>query len=234
MKVSTGLALVSALRRRLRSLSRVGARNQTVGTGGVKLTSGHISRHSASPNLLARSCAATLIIALFTATPNVAAAQAEKMNFRDRQAVVIDNASQLVTLSGFRFQNEYSQSRIRLHTDLSWKNTSSKAITAFEVVILRYDPFNRPLYGGGRWLVTGHNSGDWTPLSPGQSSNDGLLGFDDEPVLTSVVYVRAIRFEDGSVWNFDPKSVEKAIHDKLPILKDIGNVNPPIDEAKKK
>jgi len=162
-----------------------------------------------------------------------AQAQVDRMNFKDRQAIIIDNAASYIQLSGFAFKNEFSNSRTRLTTDLSWTNVSDKPITAFEVVILEYDPFNRPLSNGGRWLITGHNSGDWSPLMPGQTSSDGLIGYDDEPVLTSVVFVRAIRFQDGQVWNFDRSSVEKSIRQRLPVLKDLGNVSPPVEEPKK-
>jgi hypothetical protein len=160
-------------------------------------------------------------------------AQGEKLNFKNRQAVVINNAPGQIELSGFKFENEFAQSSFRLMTNLTWKNTSNKPITAFELVILRYDPFNRPIPGGGRWLVTGKNSGDWTPLMPGQSSSDGLRGFNTEAVMTSIVYVRAIRFEDGGVWTADIPAVENAMRKTLPVLKDLGDVNPAIAESKK-
>jgi hypothetical protein len=160
-------------------------------------------------------------------------AQTEKMNFRARQAVIINNAAQQIELSGFKFENEFRQSQFRLVTNLSWKNISSKPITAFEVVILRYDPFNRPIPGGGTWMITGNNSGNWAPLMPGQSSSDGLLGYGAENVMTSIVYVRAVRFEDGGVWTADISAVEKDIRQKLPVLRDLGTVSPPLGEQKK-
>ena len=161
-----------------------------------------------------------------------ALAQTDKLNFPNRQAVIINNANSYVDLTSFGFENRYSQSTFRLITNLAWKNVSTKPITAFEVVVLKYDPFNRPIFGGGQWMITGHNSGDWTPLMPGQSSNDGLVGYESEPVLTSVVYVRAIRFQDGNVWSADLPAVEKAIRQKLPVLKDLGEVSPSAKKAK--
>src|SRR5262249_25693901 len=157
-------------------------------------------------------------------------AQAEKMNFRARQAVVINNAVQKIELRGFKFENRYQQSQLRLLTDLSWTNVSNKPITAFEVVILRYDPFNRPISGGGTWTRTGNNRGNWAPLMPGQSSSDGLIGYRTEHVMTSLAYVRAMRFEDGGVWTADISAVEKEIRQKLPVLKELGTVSPPLGE----
>jgi hypothetical protein len=84
-------------------------------------------------------------------------AQAQmKNNFVDRKTVVINNAP-FLELSGFSFQNEYKDRRSGLNTNLAWKNIGKEPITVFEVVILRYDPFNRPIGGGGRWLITGNN-----------------------------------------------------------------------------
>ena len=162
------------------------------------------------------------------------AAQAGELNFRDRQAMVINNAASYLELSHFHFQNEVGERRDQLTENLSWKNVSQKAITAMEVVILEYDPFNRPMAGGGRWLITGHNSGDWTPLMPGETSSDGLISDDVEPVFTAIAYVRAIRFQDGSVWTADISQVQKDIRQKLPVLRDLGDVNPSIDQSRKK
>ena len=50
--------------------------------------------------------------------------------------------------------------------------------------------------------------------------------------FTSIVYVAAIRFEDGAVWTADIPGVEQAIRQKLPELKDLGVVNPPIPARK--
>jgi hypothetical protein len=47
---------------------------------------------------------------------------------------------------------------------MKWKNVADQPIVAFEIVILKYDPFDRRLIGG-RWTVTGRNSADWTRSS---------------------------------------------------------------------
>jgi hypothetical protein len=174
-----------------------------------------------------RVVSAIAIAIVLAAAGTHAFAQADKMNFGNRQAVIVNNAIGLIDLSDFKFGNRPAEHRPQLHTDLRWKNTSSKAIAAFEVVILRFDPFNRPLYGSGSWMITGTNGTDWSPLLPGKSSSDTLVGFRAEAVLTSVVYVRAIRFEDGFIWTADMPRVEQAIRLRLPALKDLGDTNPP-------
>jgi hypothetical protein len=175
-----------------------------------------------------RAVSAIAIAIILAAAGAHAFAQADKMNFGTRYAVIINNAIGLIELGDFKFENRPAQDRHRFHTDLRWKNTSSKAITAFEVVILRFDPFNRPLYGSGRtWIITGTNSTDWSPLTPGKSSSGSLVGFHLETILTCVVYVRAIRFEDGSIWTADTPRVEQAIRQRAPALDDLGDLNPP-------
>lgn len=161
-----------------------------------------------------------LIVFLFClAITFSAAAQTDRANFAGRKAVVINNAP-FIELSGFSFENQYRDRRMRLITDLSWKNTGGKPITAFEVVILRYDPFNRPIRSGGSWMITGRDSANWTPLAPGATASDGLIAFNDEPVFTSIVFVRRARLEDGTVWAFNAQEVEKQIKQSLPEIKE--------------
>ena len=172
----------------------------------------------------------SIILALLLLLASGQAAFAQKyeanLNFEDRKAIVINNAPSVLELSGFEYGNTYDRSRFRLSTSLSWKNVSDKSITAFEVVILRFDPFNRPIRGGGTWMVTGKNSGDWRPLEPGQTSGDGLSSYDSEPVMTAIAYVRSIRFRDGTVWTADISGIRKDIQARLPDLKELGDVSP--------
>lgn len=167
--------------------------------------------------------ALSFIILLALSSP--AQAQSDN-NFADRSAVIINNAPGQIDLFGFSFKNEYRSSSERLITNLSWKNAGSKAITAFEVVALYFDPFNRSMSIGGRWLVTGHDSANWAPLQPGESGSDGLIGFDDSPAFTAIVYVRAIRFADGTVWYSNQTEIEQKVKASIPELKDLGALDP--------
>ena len=156
---------------------------------------------------------------------------AQNINFPNRQAIVLNEPEPMVVLSGFSFENVYERSTFRLRTELSWRNASDRPITAFEVVVLEYDPFNRPINRGGRWLITGKNSGNWLPLAPGEQSSDGLIGLSDEPVLTAIAFVRAIRFEDGTIWSADIESIERQIRGRLPVLTDLGELTPEPDSG---
>jgi hypothetical protein len=80
-------------------------------------------------------CAIAIAVVLVTPSA-VALAQTERMNFKHRQAVVINNAVGLIELSDFRFENRFAQSRTQLTTELKWKNISGKPVTAFGKCIL--------------------------------------------------------------------------------------------------
>lgn len=163
-------------------------------------------------------------LALLVGTPAIAQLGSE--NFPDRKAVTINNAQGAIELSGFSFSNEFQRSNFRLVTNLAWTNVGAKPITAFEVVLRYFDPFNRPMYDGGRWLITGHNSADWTPLGPGQKSGDGTIALGTSEAFTAIVYVRAIRYSDGTVWTSNQGEVEQRVRAALPQLKDVGTLDP--------
>jgi hypothetical protein len=152
------------------------------------------------------------------------------VNFNPRCAIQIQNAPRQIELSKFNFYNTGQRSR----TDLTWKNVSDKSIIAFEIVILRYDPFNRPIHTGRRWLIPGRSSRDWSPLLPGQSSSDSLTKSRSETVLTAIAYVSAIRYVDGTVWQADIESAEKQIREKIPALRELGAISPALRQEEKR
>ena len=127
------------------------------------------------------------------------AASAQQSNFADRRALIVNNCPH-VLLSNSSFENRYADRATRFYQNLAWDNVGTQPLIAFEVVVLKYDPFNRRLIGS-KWTITGTNSADWSPLEPGESSADGTISYGDEEVFTAVVYVRAARLADGTVWN---------------------------------
>ena len=168
---------------------------------------------------------AALLVAISLHTP--AMAQLAAPNFAGRKPVIINNASEHLTLSDFTFENTYRDRSTRFIQNLKWTNSGTKPIIAFEVVMLFYDPFNRPITrAGGRWLVPGHDSANWSALAPGESDGDGLIGFRDEDAFFGVAYVRAIRFDDGTVWTSNQAEVERSIRGELPQLREVGELEP--------
>ncbi|MAC89380.1 hypothetical protein [Maricaulis sp.] len=168
------------------------------------------------------------IIGTLIAICMTSSALAQQLNYADRQAHLINN-SPFIELFEFSFANEYRNRDYRLVTHLSWRNVGDSPITAFEVVIAYFDPFNRPVMSGGRWLIPGNNSGNWAPLEPGAESADGLIGHRAQDVFTAFVYVRAIRLENGTVWTFDEDEIRATIQQRLPEVRSFENVSPALN-----
>jgi hypothetical protein len=168
------------------------------------------------------------VLSILIVSVSAADAQVIKNNYPDRKAIVVNNSPH-VELSGFAFQNVYERSASRFSQDLRWKNITEQPVVAFEVVILKYDPFDRRLVGT-RWIVSGKNSADWTPLAPGESSGDGTRGVGSEDVHTAIAYVRHVRLSDGTIWSAPESELLTAIKRAAPHIRQFGDVKP--DSAK--
>jgi hypothetical protein len=170
------------------------------------------------------------VVVVFVLAPAVATGQG-KWNFPDRKAIVLDICPH-VKITSFTFENtlEGRVSSSRNSFSYQWKNVSSSPVLAFEVVTLKYDPFDEPMIGS-RMLVTGKNSADYSPLQPGEASGDGTTGYGHIHVLTAITYVRAVRFTDGTLWRADPSVVAAEVKKAAPRIKDAG---PLVPEREKK
>jgi hypothetical protein len=157
------------------------------------------------------------LVAMLLAFSVEALSQSAPFNFKSRKAIEL-NQSPYIELSNFLFFNEYDDRarRIRLKTHVSWKNISKSPIIAFEIVLVRYDAFNRHM-STRRWTVTGRDSGNWEPLQPDQIGGDAALGLGGaEDVFTQIAYVRQVRLEDGTIWQADPNKIAAAVKAAVP------------------
>jgi hypothetical protein len=168
---------------------------------------------------LARLLIAACLIG-FVAWPADAGAESGN-NFADRQQVAINNCP-VLSLSNFWIANTLYTRHYHLAANLAWKNVGSQPITAFEIGLVYFDPFNRRLPSGGRWLVPGKDSAHWTVLRPGDMGNDKFTSGRQEYVFSAFAFVADVRFADGSVWTFDPDSVRAEIQKALPAITDFG------------
>lgn len=152
--------------------------------------------------------------------------RAGKMELPRPQGPVLDICPH-VKITDFRFENtlEGRVSSLRNSFHYQWKNVSAHPVLAFELVTLKYDPFDEPMTGS-RTLVAGKNSADFTPLQPGETSSDGTSGYGHTHVLTAIVYVRAVRFTDGTLWRADPSVVVAEVKKVAPRIKDAGPLVP--------
>jgi len=157
-----------------------------------------------------------------------------KWNFPDRKALVLD-LSPHIKITNFTFENslEGRISSSRNTFSYQWKNSGTSPALAFEIVTLKYDPFDEPMLGS-RILVSGKNSADFTPLQPGESSGDGTIGYGHTSVLTAIAYVRAVRFTDGTLWRADPSVVAAEVRKAAPRIKDVGPLVPKREEKEEK
>jgi hypothetical protein len=158
-------------------------------------------------------------------TPSVVDAQGN-WNFPDRKAIVLDICPHL-KITRFTFENtvEGRVSSSRNTFTYQWRNAGTVPILAFELVTLKYDPFDEPVTGS-RTLVAGKNSADFTPLQPGETSGDGTIGYGHTHVLTAIVYVRVVRFTDGTLWRSDPALIAAEVRKAAPRIKDAGPLVP--------
>jgi hypothetical protein len=145
------------------------------------------------------------------------------MSYPDRKALIVNNCP-YVQLSSFLFENRYERSSYRLIQNMMWTNVGGQSIVAFEIVILKYDAFNERI-NGNRWTVTGANSQNWMPLGPGYSGGDTTFSSTTEEVFTSIAYVRAVRFKDGTIWRADTKELLEQLRKVAPDIKEFGDVN---------
>jgi hypothetical protein len=164
---------------------------------------------------------ATLLCCLFSAAR--VAGQNIKNNFPDRRAIIAD-VCPAISLSDFSFENKYGD-REQFFQSLSWKNTSEKPVAAFEVVVLKYDPFNRRMVGT-RWTIDGKNSVDWSPLAPGEVSKDGTIEYGSDDVFTEIAYVRNLRFADGTLWTVNDAQLTARLRTLNTGITELGDVKP--------
>ena len=150
----------------------------------------------------------------------------QNYNFPNRKAIMLDTCP-FVKLTEFRWDN-FTDKRTyasKHEFRFAWTNVGEQVLVAFEIVTLKYDPFDRPMLGS-RMTVTGRSSADFTPLPPGQSSSDGFSGYGHTDTFTGIAYIRSARLADGTVWQVDEAQLKAAIKKALPTLREYGPLVP--------
>jgi hypothetical protein len=138
---------------------------------------------------------------------------------------IIANVCPFLKLTSFSFDSVYERSMTRFKSDYAWENVGDKPILAFELIILRYDVFNRPDIGV-RTVFPGHNSATYKPLAPSEKDSDGGSSLTGDDLYTCVAYVRNIRFVDGTIWTAAPADVIKSIKTQVPDILEVGPLAP--------
>ncbi len=159
-----------------------------------------------------------LCVALFLVLPLAPArAQENPQFYTDRFAKTLDVCPD-VSLTAFDFKTAYvSDAGFRRSYSYAWRNKGAKPVVAFEIRVLRFNPFDEPLAD----LVTtipGHDSGNFSPLAPGESDSDGVREGSDADLFTALAYVDKVRFADGTVWRADAATVDREEKKAMPAL----------------
>lgn len=151
---------------------------------------------------------ASLILA--TLALAVTSAVAQDYDYPTRRPLIV-NVCPALKIESFTFKNAKT-----FQASFSWANVGTKDIVAFELKVLRYDPFNRAI-APARTQFPGHNSADYTPLKPGDKDNDGASWAEFQgQTFSAFAYVNAVRFGDGTVWHADPKEVAESMRKQAP------------------
>jgi hypothetical protein len=153
----------------------------------------------------------------------LAARLAAEPNFGDRRALVVASCP-FVELGSFAFHNVFDGRAWRFEQAIGWRNTGPQALVAAEVVILRYDAYNRP-EPPVEWDLNGHGGDDWKPLNPGESGRDATQALGQDASYTEIAWVRSARLGDGTVWEANQAEVLREAHHLAPDIHDLGELS---------
>jgi hypothetical protein len=164
--------------------------------------------------------------ALLVAVPRLRA----EPNFGDRRPLIVANCP-FVELSGLSFRNLSDGQGWLFEQSLAWRNTSPQGLVAVEVVILKYDAYNRRRPAVD-WSLTGRGGNDWTPLGPGESSRDLTRAAGQDDAYTEIAWVRRVRLQDGTIWEANEAEVLRDAHRAAPDIRDLGELRSERSEAR--
>lgn len=142
---------------------------------------------------------------------------------------LIANVCPAVEITTFRFEREYKSNRGFVFTgSVSWKGLSDEPVTALEIVVLKYDPFNRSMLGN-RLTFPGHNSANYVPLMKDETDSDGWSDY-SEDVFTGIAFVYNVRFANGTLWQAKDADIIAEIKKLAPDIVEPGKILPPKKE----
>ncbi|MEI7575760.1 MAG: hypothetical protein WCK51_02625 [Armatimonadota bacterium] len=151
----------------------------------------------------------------------VGLAHAQQFDYPTRRALIA-NICPAVKIESFKFTNGTS----KFISEFSWSNSGDKDVLAFELVTVKFDPFNRSITGG-RSVLPGHNSAKYEPLKPGEKDSDGSSSLaSGAHTYTAFIYVRTVRFVDGTIWSFNAADLLKSIKAQAPDILEPGPLFP--------
>lgn len=156
-----------------------------------------------------------LLVALLGLSFPVAVCADETTAYPDRVGKVLDVGAS-VKLTRFSWSQELGNVFTRSYS-AEWSNKGEKAVAAFELRVLRFNPFDEALTDFVQ-VIPGTNSADYSPLAPRAIGGDGFNEKGDADVFTALAFVSKVRFADGSIWRAMPSTIEAEQKKVLPNL----------------
>lgn len=149
-------------------------------------------------------------------------------NYPDRQAITINNLSDVVSITDFSFGNRFNTTTDRpvpwVVIDLT--NRTDQPIVYIQVVLLRWNPVNEPIEAEhtlisfrGRDLVEMNEP--WSTLAGGATSQTRVGWGNDAAAtdtFTAILFVRSVRLQDGTVFRADTDALRTQIAERYPML----------------
>jgi hypothetical protein len=162
-----------------------------------------------------------LVVLLLLVSVKSATAQSSDADYVDRNALIL-NVCPHVKVNSFEFHALKDEYRVLKY---KWSNAGDQSVTSFEIVTLKYDPFNEPLIGS-RLVIPGHNSANFNPLKAGEEDGDGVYERKDARLYMAICYVRRVRLKDGTIWQVDDKTLLSELKKVAPSIQKAGSLSP--------
>jgi len=172
-----------------------------------------------------RAILIALALSMAAAPESAAQLFTTSRNFSDRQAITVNNLSNVLEITRFEFGNRTGGTSLHPAIELTVINRASQPIVYYEIGLVRFDPINRRIIAPPQFTArvglaaTIMNNNTWRPLPAGQTSS---LGEGHEPVgslvttYTAIAYVQAVRLQDGTVFRTDPTEMRSLLARQFP------------------
>lgn len=149
-------------------------------------------------------------------------------NYPDRQAITINNLSDVVSISNFSFGNRFNTTVDR---PIPWvlfdlTNRTDQPIVYLQVVLLRWNPVNEPIEAE-RTLISFRGpdlvekTEPWSTLARGVTLEARVPSPADAAAtdtFTGILFVRSVRLQDGTVFRADTDALRAQIAERYPML----------------
>jgi hypothetical protein len=155
-------------------------------------------------------------LCLFSALAISSVASAQIKDFERTLSLTINQSPDIKITEFYFFRYVSAMGKATSESRYKYRNVGKQDVIAFELSILRFDPFDRQL-PTIKSLIPGFSARDYASLPPDIGYEDGLYA-PDLIVFTSIIFVAAVRRQDGTVWRYDRAALKKEIAARFPSI----------------